>query len=172
MPYEGKATPEEVKSYLQRIGYLIYPTMGLPPEISYAASIHRRFNQNPDFENLQKANYVLASLLRTKNLGIMYKINPDIVNTMPSNSDASFADDNTRRLTQAFLIKLFSGPIWWQSELQQFIVLSTIGSELNALTSVGLKVLSIRRLFNFIRFDPECDNPLLCGNQQTVGCIT
>ena len=41
-----------------------------------------------------------------------------------------------------------------------------------ALTTVGREISSIKRLFESIRFDPECEAPLLCDNKQTVGCIT
>ena len=69
------------------------------------------------------------------------------------------------------MIKLFGGPIACQSTLQRTIVLSTTEAEIMALTSVGREIMSIRRLCKSIRFDPECDSPLLCDNQQTVGCI-
>ena len=87
-------------------------------------------------------------------------------------SYASFADEITRRSSQGFLIKLFEGPMVWQSTLQRTIFLSTNEAEKMALTSSGREIMSLRRLYESIRFDPDCHSILLCDNQQTVGCIT
>ena len=65
---------------------------------------------------------------------------------MIATSDASFADDITRRSTQGFLIKLFGGPIVWQSTLQRTIVLSTTEAEIMALTSLGREIMSLRSI--------------------------
>ena len=105
-------------------------------------------------------------------MGIQYSGKIDQEKLMIAASDASFADDITRRSTQGFLIKLFGGPIVWQSTLQRTIVLSTAVAEIMALTSLGREIMSLRRLFESIRFDPDCDSILLCDNQQTVGCNT
>ena len=172
IPYEGTATPEEINSYQQRIGNLIYPAVVLRPDISYAASMLSRFNQNPGPEHVREADHVIAYLAGTKALGIMYKGNISDDKSMLTASDASFADDSSRSSTQGFLVKLFNGPISWQSTLQRTIVLSTTEAEMMALTSIGREVMSIRRLFKSIRFDPECKSQLLCDNLQTINSIT
>ena len=41
-----------------------------------------------------------------------------------------------------------------------------------ALSSASRELLSVQRLFESIRLDPECDCSILCDNKQTVGIIT
>ncbi|RKF80079.1 Copia protein [Golovinomyces cichoracearum] len=148
---DGVATPEQCKSYQQRIGNLIYPGIVLRPDISFAASILSRFNKNPSPEHIREAHHAICYLAATKYVGIQYSGNIELEKLMIAASDASFADDESRRSTQGFLIKLFA--------------------EIMALISLSREVMSVRRLFNSIRFDPECEGPLLCDNQQTIGCI-
>ncbi|POS86971.1 hypothetical protein EPUL_001117 [Erysiphe pulchra] len=166
LPYDGVVTPEKRTAYQQRIGDLIYPDVVLRPDISFAAAMLSRFNQNPTPDHIREADHVIYYLAATKHVGIRYSGNVQPEDLMVAASDASFSDDSTRKSTQGFLIKLFGGQIVWQSTLQRTIVLSTTEAEIMALTSVGREIMSIRRLFKSIRFDPDCNSPLLCDNNR------
>ena len=88
-------------------------------------------------------------------------------------SDASFADDNaTRRCTQGYLIKLFNGPIMWQSSKQKTVSTSTTEAELLSLSHVGKEVQHMARIFKAIRFDAEQNIEIECDNQQTVRVVS
>ncbi|RKF77080.1 Retrovirus-related Pol polyprotein from transposon TNT 1-94 [Golovinomyces cichoracearum] len=134
---DGVATPEQCKSYQQRIGNLIYPAVVLRPDISFAASILSRFNKNSSPEHIREVHHVIRYLAATKHMGIQYSGNIELEKLMIAASDASFADDECRRSTQGFLIKLSGVPITWQSSLQRTIVLSNTEAEIMALTSLG-----------------------------------
>ena len=84
-----------------------------------------RFSQNPGPEHTREADHVIAYLSNTKHLGIRYNGSTKLEETIIAASDASFADDETRRSTQGYLIKPFGGPVVWQSNLQRSIVIST-----------------------------------------------
>ena len=87
-------------------------------------------------------------------------------------SDASFADDpETRKSTQGYLMKLFDGPIMWQSSKQKTVTTSTTEAELLSLSHTARETISLYRLFEQIQFDPEQQPRILCDNQQTVGLI-
>lgn len=87
--------------------------------------------------------------------------------------DASYADDlETRRSSQGFLIKLFNGPIAWQSSKQKTVVTSTTEAELLSLSKTAKEVMAITRLFEQISFDPEEQPVIKCDNLQTVGIVT
>jgi hypothetical protein len=63
-------------------------------------------------------------------------------------SDASFADDpETRRSTQGYLMKMFGGPIMWQSSKQKTITMSTTEAELSSLSHTARETTGLYRLF-------------------------
>src|SRR5579871_1963199 len=169
--YEGQATPNETLAYQRRIGSIIYPASTLRPDIALAASKLAEFMQNPSQAHLAEVNRVIAYLYTTRYLAIEYSsINPhQNAKTLRIASDASFADDNdTRRSTQGYLIKLFNGPIMWQSSRQNTVSTSTTEAELLALSHVGKEVQHMGRIFKAIRFNPEQTIEIECDNQQTV----
>jgi len=87
-------------------------------------------------------------------------------------SDASFADDpESRKSTQGYLMKLFSGAITWQSSKQKTVTTSTTEAELLSLSHTARETIALYRLFEQIQFDPEHQPRILCDNQQTVGLI-
>ncbi|KAI1005008.1 hypothetical protein K3495_g3204 [Podosphaera aphanis] len=103
-----------------------------------------QFKQNPSLDHIREVDHVISYLAATKHVGIRYSSNVQPEDLTVAVNDASFADDSTRKSTQDFLIKLFGGPIAWQSTLQRKIVLSTTEAEIMALTSVGREIMSIR----------------------------
>lgn len=91
---------------------------------------------------------------------------------LQTSSDASFADDpETRKSTQGYLMKLFNGPIMWQTSKQKTVTTSTTEAELLSLSHTARETIALYRLFADIEFDPEQQPRILCDNQQTVGLI-
>lgn len=174
--YEGQATPNQIIAYQRRIGSIIYPATTLRPDIAYAASRLAEFMQNPSPTHLSEAHRVIAYLYSTRYLAIEYSgLNPyqHQAKTLRVASDASFADDNaTRRSTQGYLIKLFNGPITWQSSKQKTVSTSTTEAELLALSHVGKEVQHMTRIFESIRFDAEQTPEIECDNQQAVRIVS
>jgi hypothetical protein len=104
--------------------------------------------QNPSPGHLAEAHKVIAYLYTTRYLAIKYSATTPYQHTKALRvaSDASFADDNaTRRSTQGYLIKLFNGPIMWQSSKQKTVSTSTTEAELLALSHVGKEVQHMAR---------------------------
>ena len=135
--------------------------------------------QNPSQAHLAEVHRVIAYLNATRYLAIEYSnINPyetDQNQTQVLNiaADASFADDmSTRQSSQGYLIKLFNGPIMWQSSKQKTVSTSTTEAELLSLSHVGKEVQHMARIFKAIRFDPEQELQIECDNQQTVQIVS
>jgi hypothetical protein len=173
--YEGQATPNQITAYQRRVGSIIYPASTLRPDIAYAASRLAEFMQNPSPAHLTEAHRVIAYLYATKHLAIEYSATTPYQDTkaLKVASDASFADDNaTRRSTQGYLIKLFNGPIMWQSSKQKTVSTSTTEAELLSLSHVGKEVQHMARIFKAIRFDAEQNIEIECDNQQTVRVVS
>lgn len=178
-PFEGEATLGEINAYQVRIGSIIYPATTLRADIAYAATKLAEFMQNPSQAHLAEVHQVIAYLNATRYLAIEYSnINPyetDQTQTqvLKIAADASFADDMlTRRSSQGYLIKLFNGPIMWQSSKQKTVSTSTTEAELLSLSHVGKEVQHMARIFKAIRFDPEQELQIECDNQQTVRIVS
>ena len=132
--------------------------------------------QNPSQTHFEEALRVIAYLNATRYLAIEYsgttpqEINPSQV--LQIAADASFADDlSTRRSSQGYLVKLFNGPILWQSSRQKTVSTSTTEAELLSLSNVGKEVPHMTRIFKAIRFNPEQEIQIECDNQQTVRIV-
>lgn len=68
-------------------------------------------------------------------------------------------------------MKLFKGPIMWQSSKQKTVTTSTTEAELLSLSQTAKETIGLYRLFKQIQFDPEHKPRILCDNQQTAGLI-
>ena len=68
-------------------------------------------------------------------------------------------------------MKLFKGPIMWQSSKQKTVTTSTTEAELLSLSHTAKETIGLYRLFKQIQFDPEHQPRILCDNQQTTGLI-
>lgn len=173
--YDGEATPNQAKGYQRRVGSITYPASTLRPDIAYAASTLAEFMQNPSSAHLAEVHRTIMYLYDTRFLAIEFSaITPyQLHKVLQAASDASFADHiETRRSTQGFLIKLFNGPIAWQSARQKTVTTSTTEAELLALSHVGREVEHMTRIFKAIRFDPDHNITIDCDNQQTVRIVT
>lgn len=179
-PFEGQATVQQITEMQEKVGSILYAAVVSRPDISFAASQLSQFATNPSPEHLRYVNRVLSYLQTTKYYAIEFsgsvekatEVETGDDEVLQLSSDASFADDpETRKSTQGYLMKLFSGPIMWQSSKQKTVTTSTTEAELLSLSSTARETIGLYRLFEQIQFDPEHQPRILCDNQQTVGLI-
>jgi hypothetical protein len=176
VPFDGRATPEQIHSYQSRIGHLIYPATALRPDIAYAASLLARFMQNPSPIHSDQANRVIVYLRDHKNLSIVFDglaTDPNAsMRVVEAASDAAYGDDpSTRRSSEGYVIKIFGGPVDWRASLQNTVTTSTTEAELLALTHLGKEVIWWQRFFKQMAFDPGHDITIQSDNTQTVGIL-
>ncbi|EFQ91334.1 hypothetical protein PTT_11852 [Pyrenophora teres f. teres 0-1] len=178
--YEGQATLHQITEMQEKVGSILYAAVVSRPDVSFAASQLSQFTMNPSPEHLRYANRVLAYLQATKYYAIEFlgsvetttEVETRDEEVLQLSSDASFADDpETRRSTQGYLMKLFKGPIMWQSSKQKTVTTSTTEAELLSLSHTAKETIGLYRLFEQIQFDPEHLPRILCDNQQTTGLI-
>ena len=179
-PFEGQATMQQIAEMQEKVGSILYAAVVSRPDVSYAASQLSQFCTNPSPEHLRWVNRVLLYLQTTKYYAIEFlgsvgqstEVETSDKEVLQVSSDASFADDpETRRSTQGYLMKLFKGPIMWQSSKQKTVTTSTTEAELLSLSNTAKETIGLYRLFAQIEFDPEQQPRILCDNQQTVGLI-
>ena len=179
-PFEGQATIQQISEMQEKVGSILYAAVVSRPDVSFAASQLSQFTMNPSSDHLRYANRVLSYLQTTKYYAIEFSGSVDKTTEVETgddeilqlSSDASFADDpETRKSTQGYLMKLFSGAIMWQSSKQKTVTTSTTEAELLSLSHTARETIALYRLFEQIQFDPEQQPRILCDNQQTVGLI-
>ena len=119
-PHEGQATENERREYQCKTGSILYAAIVSRPDIAFAASLLCQFNANPSREHLREVDRTLGYLAHTKDHAIEYSLRDGGKRIFIAASDASFADDYaTRRSSQGYVLKLFNGPILWQSIRQK-----------------------------------------------------
>jgi hypothetical protein len=179
-PFEGQATIQQISEMQEKVGSILYAAVVSRPDVSFAASQLSQFTMNPSSDHLRYANRVLSYLQTTKYYAIEFSGSVDKTTEVETggdevlqlSSDASFADDpETRKSTQGYLMKLFSGAIMWQSSKQKTVTTSTTEAELLSLSHTARETIALYRLFEQIQFDPEQLPRILCDNLQTVGLI-
>ncbi|XRB13651.1 RNA-dependent DNA polymerase [Pseudoscourfieldia marina] len=98
-----------------------------------------------NFEACKK--HVLRYLSGTINRGIKYNTNSNVPLKLIGYCDASWGDNHeNRRSTSGYIFFLNGGPISWASYLQTTVALSTVESEVMALTEAIKEAIYIRRL--------------------------
>lgn len=121
-PFEGQATLQHITEMQEKVGSILYAAVVSRPDVSFAASQLSQFTTNPSPEHLRYADRVLSYLQTTRYYAIEFsgsakaEVETGDDEVLQLSSDASFADDpETRRSTQGYLMKMFGGPIMWQS---------------------------------------------------------
>ena len=175
-PFGGQASIRQITEMQEKVGSITYPSVVTRPDIAFAASQLSQHTSNPSPQHLRYADQVLSYLQNTKYLAIEFscpkKAEAGDDKALQVSGDASFADDlETRKSTQGYLMKLFNGPIMWQSSKQKTVTTSTTEAELLSLSHTARETIALYRLFDQIEFDPEQEPLILCDNQQTVGLI-
>ena len=175
-PFHGQATTSHIAEMQEKVGSILYPALVSRPDVSFAASQLAQHATNPSPDHLRQANRVLSYLLTTKYLAIEFSAPAEVEASndeiLELSSDASFADDlQTRKSTQGMLMRMFGGPIMWQSSKQKTVTTSTTEAELLSLSHTARETIALYRLFKQVQFDPEHQPPILCDNLQTVGLI-
>jgi hypothetical protein len=163
----GKATPQEIHLFRQKVGSILYATAITGPDAARAVNKLSEFLTNPSPARLQAADRVIRYPYGTKSLAIEYSHGSEAFLWA---SDAAFADNVDRKSTEGYLFKLFGGPIDWRACKQKTVTTSTTEAELLALSHTTKDYFWWKRLFSDIGLNLEDanDEPILCDNKQTV----
>jgi len=166
----GEATKQQIKSYQERVGSVLYTAIMLRPDVAFAVSKLSHYLTNPSDQHLKAVDRVIVYLYRTRREGIQYGNynGPDLTIC----GDASFADDQeTRRSSHGYIAILFGGPILWKAARQSTVTTSTTEAELLALEEVTKETLAIKRFFSELTLDLGEAWNIWCDNQQTIRLV-
>lgn len=173
-PHQGKATPQEIYTYQQKVGSILFAACQTRPDIARAAAKLSESMQNPSPSHQAAVNRVISYLYGTRSLAIEYSVPQTTTeDALLCASDAAFAGDSiTRKSTEGYLFSMFGGAIDWKSSKQKTVTTSSTEAELLALSHAAKEALWWSRLLQATEFDPENDLQILCDNRQTLRLFT
>lgn len=171
--YLDQATSGQIHAYQQKIGSINFAAVITRPDVALAASKLSEFLTNPSTYHMDCADHVLKYLGSTKALAISYRGDHTDPEIFLASSDASFADNPlTRRSSQGYAFKLFSGMIDWKASKQKTVTTSSTEAELLAISEAGKELIWWMRLFQSINFTFVGTPQIQCDNQQTIRALT
>lgn len=142
--------------YRKAVGLLMYASLGMRPDITYAVSVLSRFSENPGRAHWDAVKHMFRYLAGTKNLKLTYgAVQFDLVGY--TNTDGSMHKDCKAILGYAFLIN--GGAVSWASKHQEIISLSTTESEYVAIVHASKEALWLRLLIRLDKFSRRSTHP-------------
>ena len=131
-------------SYTHLVGSLLYISVCTRPDISQAVGVLSKYMQEPTTEHWQAAKGLLRYVASTREQGILYGSEPNLV---IGYCDADYAGDlDTRRSTTGYVFILHGGAITWLSKRQSTVAVSTTEAEYVAAAQATKEALWLRVL--------------------------
>ena len=153
--------PFDITTYKSAIGSLIHLAKCSRPDIAFAVNYAARFCEHPTISDWNK----IINILKYLNNTINYKISFNGLGKITAYSDADFGGDKSdRKSTSGMIICFGNNPIYWASQKQKSIALSTAEAEFISASSCSRKILWIQNLLNEI-FDKHFLTTLFIDNQ-------
>ena len=158
---------EEPVIYQSLVGSLLYLMVATRPDIADAVNKLCRQMAKPTVANLKAAKRVLAYVLHTKHLSIIFRRGTKL--EVVGYSDADWAgDDSTRRSTTGYIFMIGDGCISWKSQLQRSVALSTAEAEYMALAATSQEALFIRQLMEELGATQTASTVIYEDNQSAI----
>jgi hypothetical protein len=134
--------------YRSLVGSLMYIMLGTRPDIAYAVSNLSKYVSNPGIIHWRAAIYCLRYLKGTRDIQLSYKRSrQQIPLTLEAFSDSDWAGcHDTRRSQTGGVGFMGGGPVFWISQQQGVVTLSSAEAELNALVIIIKEILWLRRM--------------------------
>lgn len=135
--------------YKKLIGELQWIATVVHPNISFAVNVLARFLEKPKAIHWEAAKRILAYLIGTKELGILYRKEGDDVPITYSDSD--WAGDHTdRKLVSGYVVILKGGPVQWKSRKQKVVAKSTAEAKYLAASTCAQESIWFRNFYEEI----------------------
>jgi hypothetical protein len=130
---EDKASKEDILTYQQQVGALLYLAIKTRPDISFAVNRCARYMANPNTTHFRALDRIWKYLNHYENIGILY-IATDIIK-LTGYTDSDWGGDTiTRKSTTGYVFLLGQNNIIsWNSMQQKTIALSSCEAEYMAL---------------------------------------
>jgi hypothetical protein len=154
----GEQTVEDLKlPYRELVLALTYLATTTRPDISFAVSCLKQFNNYYKEEHWKAAKRVLRYLKGTMGMGLTYGSNAEPIKGFVD-ADWGSCPEN-RRSYSGFVFLLNGGPVSWDSKKQKTVALSTTEAEYMALSECVKEAIYLQRFLRELRREPTCSTP-------------
>lgn len=155
--------PAIVAEYRSLVGALLFASLTVRPDISYAVGMLSRALNTPNATLLEEARRVLYYLALTKDLGPRYTRNASA--TLVGMADSDWA---VRRSTSGFAFFLAGAVIAYTSKKQPTIAMSSTEAEIMAASQACLEAIYLRALLSDLGCAPTKPTDLFVDNKGVI----
>lgn len=135
--------------------------------LAYLVCLVSRYMERPTEIHLIAAKRILRYLRGIVNLGILYKMNDELVLQGWSGSDY-VGDCDDRKNTTWYVFKLGSSPISWSLKKQFIVTLSSTEVEFVAASSCACQAMWLQRILHKLGETQNQGTIIICDNSSTI----
>lgn len=151
--------------YRELIGALLYLAIATRPDISHTVAKLAQFSSHPEEQHWKTAKHVLRYLKGTKDLGLGYRRTNGI--SVTGMSDAEWGGcPMERKSFSGYVFFLGKAAIFWSSQKQQTMALSSTEAEYMGLTEAAKEAAYLRGLLIELKLMPSASIVLYVDNQR------
>jgi hypothetical protein len=158
--------PKTRTAFQQVIGSVLYLMLGTRPDIGYAVIKLSQMSANPTKEHLKRAVYIIQYLLSTRRYKLVYDGSKS--DGLQGFCDSDWAQDmNDRRSQVGYVYELAQGSIFWSSNKQKSVALSSTEAEYMALCECVKQAKWVKTMLKELGFNLD-HVPIVCDNQGSI----
>ena len=162
---------EENCPYREAIGSLLYASINTRIDIAYAVGKASRNVEKPTQQNWIDVKRIFRYLRQKEDYGLTYtRDSPD---GLIAYCDADFAGcKTTNRSTTGMVIMYCGGPIYWRSQRQTLVTLSSTEAEAVSICTTVKDIIIIRKLAIELGIIDDSPTTLYCDNESAIKITT
>ncbi|GJS84205.1 retrotransposon protein, putative, ty1-copia subclass [Tanacetum coccineum] len=152
-------------------GSIMYAVRCTRPDVAFTQNITSRFQQNPGELHWTAVKNILKYLRNTKDIFLVYGVNPSTELRVECYCDAGFETDrDDTKSPTGYIFVLNGGAVDWKSSKQSTIAMSATESEYIAASEVAMEVVWIRKFISGLGIVPTINERIniYCDNSATV----
>uniref|UniRef100_A0A0W0FDG7 Reverse transcriptase Ty1/copia-type domain-containing protein n=1 Tax=Moniliophthora roreri TaxID=221103 RepID=A0A0W0FDG7_MONRR len=164
---KGEANSTIRSQFQSVIRSLLYLCLGTRPDITFPVIKLLQYGTNPTQKHLNKVKYIIRYLIGTRKYSLTYKDKQGEQGFI-AYADSDWVTDEDIRVSQTgYLINFACAPVFWVSQKQKSVALSSTEAEYMALSDCARQIKWIINLFSEIEY-PIAKLLLLSDNQGAI----
>jgi hypothetical protein len=171
VPKKGDDKPDEerVEIYRKWMGKINWLSIRTRPDITFATARLQRYAANPLEEHLNAAKRIFRYLKSHDSYGIV--LGQDPTQNLCGYVDASHADCEGGKSTEAYVFLLAGAPISWASKKQSLVAPSSTIAEYCALDRVTKEAIWLRKLVVAMGLEKMVPTPIFTDSANAISII-
>ena len=179
LPERGSPTHTALKEraarFLSLSHAILYAATTTRPDIAYTIGVLLRAGDNPTEQHLEALEVLLAYLMGTTTMGVMYKYGAEVTGLTSEYSalkdgltSLSDSDWSTGKSISGYVAFLAGGPFLWASKLQPITSISSTEAEYYAASACAAAIIAFRLFLGDLGAEPFMPTPVFIDNSACV----